>query len=472
MASILFLQMQQFAYPGLYYICGALKSAGHRYDVLATNRPSIIRERIETFKPDIIGFPCLTGLHKGILSVSETIKRAFPSCKVLLGGVHPTLFPEIINDPNVDFICRGEGEGPTKELLDALDSGLEDFDIPNISYKKNGNVFHNEMRPLADPLDSLPFPDYSIYRSMPVIAADTYPAVFMIRGCPFSCTYCHNSNQKKIYKGKGTYVRMFSIERILDEVQSAIIHYPKTRAVLLGADTLGTNIKWLEELLTKYSKRFGIPYNCIIRPEFITEELARLLRDTNCNMIAFGVESGSERVRKELLNRKYSNEQIVRAAGLLKKYGVKFRTYNIIGFPSESQDEMLSTLEMNIQIGADYPWCSIYTPYPETRLSEYSISQGYLDKDFNYDSVPSSFFNDTVLKNTDRNFILNLHSFFQAVVLFPRLKRLVKCLLKLPHNSFYRFIFKAVYSYVCIRSEKRSILSYIKLAFANRKLFE
>jgi radical SAM superfamily enzyme YgiQ (UPF0313 family) len=464
--------MQQFAYPGLYYICGTLRSGGHEYDVLATNRLPIIRERIETFRPDIIGFPCLTGLHKGILSMSKAIKKEFPSCKILIGGVHPTLFPKILNDPSVDFICRGEGEWPTKELLDALDSGLEDFDIPNISYKKNGDDFHNEMRPLVDPLDSLPFPDYSIYKNMPIISADTYPAVFMIRGCPFSCTYCHNSNQKEIYKGKGRYVRMFSIDRILDEVESAIINYPDTRAVFLGADTLGTNIKWLEELLTKYNERFDVPYNCLIRPEFITEELVRLLSDTNCNMIAFGLESGSERVRSELLNRKYSEEQIVRAAGLLKKYGVKFRTYNIIGFPSESRDEMLSTLELNLRIGTDYPWCSFYTPYPETKLSEYSISQGYLDRDFSYDSVPSSFFNDTILKNTDRNFILNLHSFFQAVVLFPRLMPAVKCLLRLPHNAFYRFIFKTVYSYVCIRSEKRSFLSYMKMALANRKLFK
>ena len=165
------------------------------------------------------------------------------------------------------------------------------------------------MRLLINPLENLPFPDYSLYRNIPSIAGDTYPTVFMTRGCPFSCSYCHNSNQRKIYKGKGKYVRSFSIERILSEVESAIFHYPKTKAVFLGADTLGSDLNWLSELLTRYCLRFDVPYNCLIRPEFINKDLVKLLKETNCHMIAFGIESGSERIRKKLLKRNYSNEQ-------------------------------------------------------------------------------------------------------------------------------------------------------------------
>ncbi|OGQ96071.1 MAG: hypothetical protein A2521_13255 [Deltaproteobacteria bacterium RIFOXYD12_FULL_57_12] len=472
MARILFLQPQQFAYAGLYYICGTLKSVGHQYSVLAANRPETISKHIREFAPDIIGFPCLTGMHREILAIASSIKEEFPGARILLGGIHPTLFPDILRNPNVDFICRGEGEWPTAELLNALDAGLSSFDIPNISWKKNGEIFHNEMRPLLDPLDSLPFPDYSIYRDIPVIAADTYPTVFMTRGCPFSCTYCHNSNQRKIYKGKGKYVRSFSPERILDEVEAVISQYPNTTAVFLGADTLGTDLGWLTDLLTRYRARFDMPYNCLIRPEHINEELARLLKETNCHMIAFGIESGSERIRRDLLRRGYPNKQIMQAAGLLKKYGIRFRTYNIIGFPTETPAEMMETLRLNLEIKPDFPWCSIYTPYPETKLSEYSVAHGYLDKNFTYDDVPLSFFNDTVLKNVDRNFIVNLHSFFQTMVLFPSLTPLLKYLLRIPPNRVFRFLFKAVYSYVCIRSENRTVVSFLKLALANRKFFK
>ena len=189
-------------------------------------------------------------------------------------------------------------------------------------------------------------------------------------------------------------------------------------------------------------------------------------------MIAFGIESGSERIRRDLLRRGYPNKQIMQAAGLLKKYGIRFRTYNIIGFPTETPAEMMETLRLNLEIKPDFPWCSIYTPYPETKLSEYSVAHGYLDKNFTYDDVPLSFFNDTVLKNVDRNFIVNLHSFFQTMVLFPSLTPLLKYLLRIPPNRVFRFLFKAVYSYVCIRSENRTVVSFLKLALANRKFFK
>jgi radical SAM superfamily enzyme YgiQ (UPF0313 family) len=414
----------------------------------------------------------MTGLHKEVLKRAEEIKKSFPGIRTLLGGIHPTLFPDVIENPSVDLICRGEGEMPVVELLDAIDDGGGALNIPNISYKSNGKAIHNEMRTLTDPLDGLPMPDYSIYRDNPVIASDTYPMVFMTRGCPFSCTYCHNSNQKAIFKGKGRYVRSFGIERILTEVESALKSYPEAKAVLLGADTLGKDIKWLGDLLKRFNERFELPYNCLIRPEFIDEDLVRLLRDTNCHMVALGVESGSERVRKDLLNRRYTNERLMKAAGLLKSHGVKFRTYNIIGFPSETREEMLSTLELNIKIRPDYPWCSIFTPYPETKLAAYSIENGYLGGDFSYDSVPTSFFNDTVLKNVDRNFILNLHSFFQLTTMFPSLYPLVKVLIRLPHNVLYRLLFKVVYSITSLRSEKRTLASFLRIAFANRRLFK
>lgn len=472
MARILFLQPQQYAYPGLYYICGALKRTSHPYRVLATNRFANISEGIREFKPDIIGFPCLTGLHREILQLADQIKEEFPTCKILLGGIHPTLCPQIITQPSVDFICRGEGEQPTCELLDALDSKAESFDIPNITWKKAGVVHSNEMRPLADPLDSLPFPDYAIYSDCPPIANDTYPTVFMTRGCPFSCTYCHNSNQRKIYQGKGRYVRSFSPQRILEEVASVIHNYPNARAVFLGADTLGTDMEWLTELLTSYRARFTLPYTCLVRPEFVTEELAALLQKTNCHMIAFGIESGSERVRRELLHRNYTDAQIVLAARTLKKHGIKFRTYNVIGLPSETPEEMLATLELNLQIKPDFPWCSIFTPYPETKLAEFAVANGYLDSTFSYDDVPLSFFNGTVLKNVERDFILNLHSLFQLMVFFPRLYPLLKPLLKLPHTRIFSYLFKAVYAYSCIKSERRGLISFFRLALANRKFFK
>ncbi len=472
MGHILFVQSQTFAYPGLYYICGALKAAGHTYKVLISAKAAPVKQYIATFKPAVVGFPCMTGMHRKVLEIAQGIKQDFPECKTLLGGIHPTLYPEIINDPHVDYLCRGEGEAAVVELLDAMDAGKPSDAVRNISYKAGHEVRHNPMRPLADPLDDLPFPDYSIYRHVPVVSADTLPMVYMTRGCPFSCSYCHNSSQRTVYRGLGRYVRTSGVARILDEVEAALQSYPQARAVLLGSDTLGTDLGFLTALLTAFHARFNIPYACLIRPEFINADIAGLLNKTNCHMIAFGLESGSERVRRGLLNRKYTNAEIIQAAAILKKYKIRFRTYNIIGFPSETRQEMLETLELNLEIKPDFPWVSIFNPYPGTRLAEFSMNRGYLPGDFNYDCLPPSFFNDTLLQNVDRNFILNLHSFFQLIILLPRLYPVLEKLLAVKHSKLFRLVFKAVYAYTCIRSENRSFASFVGLALANRKLFK
>ena len=472
MARILLVQNQMSVHPGIYYLCGMLRSAGHEYRVVVDQGKERTLRELDAFSPDFVAFPCLTGIHKLVLRSAAAIKRARPRCQILVGGAHPTLFKDFVLNEPIDFICRGEGEEATKELLEVWESGSDDFSgVRNISWKRRDAVFHNETRDLVDPMDALPFPDYSVYGDIPTLADSTYPMVWLTRGCPFACSYCHNSKQRELVRGKGSYVRSFGIDRILEEVRSALDSYPRTRAILLGADTLGADTAFTEELFTRYSQEFDIPYTCQMRPELITEDMARLLKDTRCHMVAFGIESGSERIRVDLLKRRYQNQAIVDVARMLKKHGVKFRTFNIVGFPTETRSEMLETLAINQAIRPDFPWCSIYTPYPGTELADFSIAHGYLDSDFSYDDVPSSFFNTTILDRVDTNYILNVHALFQMMVLFPRLSPLLEALLGTPHTFITKSIFKLTYSYLCIRAEKRPIASFVKLALANRKFF-
>lgn len=469
MSSILLVQLQKYPYPGLYALCGALREAGCRYEVLASADDLEIVERVRSFGPDVVGFTCMTGSHRQVLAAAAAVKRATPGTPVLLGGVHATVFPSILDDENVDYVCRGEGEQTTVELLQAVVEGRDVREIRNISYKDGPEVVHNPLRPLANPLDSLPFPDYSIYRDDPVISTDTYPLVFMTRGCPFSCGYCHNSEIRGLYQGLGPYVRSLSNDRILDEVEAALRWYPNTRAVNLGADTLGADMDVLTDLLTRHHRRFDVPYTCLVRPEFITEDLVRLLAETRCHMLGFGVESGSERVRKELLGRGYSNERLLWIGRLLKRHGIRFRTYNVIGFPTETRQEMLSTLDLNIQLAPEYPWCSIFTPYPGTELANFAISQGYLGPSFDFDQVPVSFFSDTVLEGVDREFIHNLHALFQTAVLVPGARRWLPTLLDRPPSAVHRLVFKATFASIWLRSERRSLSNLAKIGWANRE---
>lgn len=472
MGKVLFIQTQKYAYPGLYYLCGALKEAGHEYQVIHALNMTEAAPAIAEFEPELIGFSTMTGAHKAILRLSSEIKTQFPDVRIVLGGAHPTLYPDVLKHPAIDFVCRGDGEGALVELADAVCAGGAMPPIFNINHKdQNGDIVEMAMRPLVSVMDELPFPDYSIYQSIPEIAADEYPMVYYERGCPYTCSYCHNSDQRAMYKGLGKYVRRFSVDRIIKEAHSALSCYPKSRTLMLGADTFGAKKDFTRELLHRFQDEVGVSYTCLIRPELVTDELAQLLSATGCHMVAFGVESGSERIRTQILGRKYTNEKVIEAAETLRKHGVQYRTYNIVGFPGESREEMLATLELNLKIRPEFPWASIYTPYPRTELADYCVENGYLDDSFSFDDVPLSFFNDTILKNVDRSFIRNIHAFFQIFVLFPFLYPLFKWVLYVPHNRFFGFIFKAVYSYVCVRSENRTIFGFLKLALGNRHMF-
>mgnify|MGYP001068749226 CR=1 FL=1 len=132
------------------------------------------------------------------------------------------------------------------------------------------------------------------------------------------------------------------------------------------------------------------------------------------------------------------------AARILRKYGLKFRAYNMVGLPGETVRNVYETIELNIQARTDFPFCSIFTPYWGTKLCDYAVERGLLDKKSNPDDFSANF-----------NLGLILERFFQIVVLFPKLFPIAKKLAKLPNNIFFHFWFGLVFFSVFLRSERR-----------------
>ncbi len=470
MAHILMIQLQPAPYAGTAYLCGAAKAAGHEFSLLIHTDPSAgkLNARIAEIKPDIIGFSCMTGFHLKALRLIREIRQKH-DIPVIMGGAHPTLFPEVLNEPGVDIICRGEGEYALVDLLNAMDAGAPFVSIPNLSVKSKGTIHRNEVRPLADPLDALPLIDWSCYKG--TVVQKSPPVVFPIRGCPYSCSYCFNASVREMYRDKGPYVRYFSAERAIKETKAALDFF-EPQPVLFASDTFGvTHSKWLGDVLRGYAKLTDLPFVMLLRPEVITDELVAILAAHNCHAIAMGVESGSERVRKEILNRHYSNELLVNAADKLHRAGIKFRTYNIIGLPGETAAEIEETIDINIKMRTDFPRAAIFVPFPDTEIVEKAKALGLLDASFSFDSVPNSILDRTVLKldDADKNRIQNTLYFFQSMVIFPRVRKLLGKFTGIPSNAAFRAWFYLVYAYLHRKSEGRSVFGYMRYIFANRK---
>lgn len=465
MTKILMIQLQPVPYAGTAYLNGATLSKGHEFVLFLNTDSECILQKIKEENPGIIGFSCMSCLAKDIIAIAKEIKKKF-EVPIIIGGPHPTLFPEVIEEDCFDIICRGEGEEALIELLDAIEKKQDYSKIQNLYVKKNGEIYRNELRQLIEPLDKAPVIDWSCYKGTSV--QNSPPIVFPIRGCPFSCSYCFNAKTRDMYNGKGNYLRHFSVERTILETKKALEVFSHS-PVLFTSDSFGTDLEWMDSLFGEYEKITKLPFVLLLRPELVTEKCVDILAKHNCFSVAIGVESGSERVRSEVMNRNYSNKLLLEVGERLHKKGIKFRAYSMIGLPTETEEEMWETIDINIKMKTDFPKASIFIPLPGTKIVELAKEEGYLGQDFYFKDIPYSVLSETILKKLNKDKIKNTLYFFQTMIIFPKSRGIIKKLIKIKPNIFFRLWFYLIHAYLHKKSEKRSLIPFIKYIFSNRK---
>lgn len=456
-------QLQIAPYVGTAYLNAATRRAGHEFAVHLVDGHEKTLGRIAAMKPSLIGFSCMTPLANKTLSLAAEIKKHF-DIPIILGGPHPTLFPEVIQEDAVDMICRGEAEETLPELLTAIDRGQPYTGIRNLWVKQQGQIYRNPIRPLVDPLDNIPLIDWSCYRG--TAALNSPPLAFPIRGCPFSCSYCFNAPLRKIYAGLGRPVRHFSASRSVQEIEQALEFFSPS-PVLFASDSFGIDLPWMSDFLDAYSARIDLPFVLLLEPQLATETFVDLIAKHRCHCVALGVESGSERVRREILNRRYTNQQLVAVADRLHRRNIKIRTYNMVGLPTETEAELWQTIDVNVQMKTEFPRGAIFTPLPGTQIVETALREGYLEEGFSFKSIPTTILSTTVLKKLDRDRVTNLLYFFQTAILFPKWRSLLKFLVSRKPNLLYRLWFSWVYVYLHRKSENRKLIPYIKYVLRN-----
>ena len=273
---------------------------------------------------------------------------------------------------------------------------------------------------------------------------------------------------RDLYQGKGKYVRIRKIEKVIEECKR-LKNETDVRVIYFADDVFGMSKPWLYEFLPIYKKEVGLDFICLLRADIVAsdEEYAFRLAEGGCRSVFFGVESGNERLRNLVLHKQLTDAQIIKAADWLHQAGIKFRAYNIMGLPEETLEDAFSTIELNIKIKTDYPWCSIFSPLPGTELTDYAFKQGYLDEQFEYNSLSQSFFLTSNLKLPHIEEMVNLQKFFQTVVLWPWTFPIVKRLIRRKPNRLFAWWFGLIYFYVYIKSERRNLWATFKFALRN-----
>ena len=443
MTKIAFLQSEYEDKLGVLYLIAYLKVKGHLAEMFIEKSKWL--DDVKEFQPNILGFSCLTGGHLWVESYVEKIKKEKRwDIPIIIGGSHATFFPQMIENPYIDFICRGEGEYALKELLDKIEKGEDLTSIQNIWAKRNGLIIKNEVRPLITDLDMLPIPDRSHYNKYPLLKRNPHKRMIASRGCPFNCTYCYNSAFKALYKNKGKIVRRRSVENVIQEIL-LLKQQGGWKTLEFVDDAFLVHKEWFLRFTEKYQKKVNLPYTCFAIAKNIDQEVAEALKRSNCKCVEFGIEAGSEKIRKEIYKKRVSNSDIVRGAELLHQQGIKFLTFNMVGAPFETIEEMGETIRLNQQIKTDYPWCSIMQPYPGTEIFNYCLEKGLVDNKTEIDSF--TYFEKSILNQEGKHTIENVQKLFFLFSKWPFLNKFYKILVKLPFNNLYTLIFYICYTY-------------------------
>jgi anaerobic magnesium-protoporphyrin IX monomethyl ester cyclase len=449
--KVLFIHTFDYYEPlGIMVLSAFLKKNGHECQLLDLKFDKNYIKKALEIKPDIIAYSITTNNWKRYHKINLELKKNLFFFSIF-GGPHCTFFPEFINEDGVDAICRGEGEDALLELTQALEQKNDFSKIQNLWIKKDGSVFKNDIRPLIQDLDTLPFPDRQLINKYKKYSKRSRVRTITSRGCPYNCTYCFNHSYKELYSEKGKYVRQRSPENVIEELKQLKSLYNPVNFEFHD-DIFILNKTWLENFVYLYiSEKIQIPFEINVRVDLVTSEVAELLKKAGCYSVQFGIESGNEKIRNEILQRNISDEMILKAASIFKFNKIKVNTFNLVGIPSENITDTIATMILNSKCRVTYAMNSIYQPYPGTKLAEYAIKMNYYDgRVDNFDK--NYLYGKSIINSKDIKKIERLHYLFAFGVKYPFLIPIIKILLKLPLNKIYQswyFIYR-VYNVIFV----------------------
>lgn len=334
-------------------------------------------KNINSFKPEAVGISVVSLHLEYSKQIAREIKKA-GNIPIIVGGCHPTLEPEeTINITDFDALCIGDGELTISEYLDCLENKKGLAGVKGLWYKKNSEIFRNELRELIQDLDSLPIPNYDLWEDLSLYLYFLQRMYFIgVRGCPYSCTYCDERPLSKANKGKR--FRFRNPRAFAREIKCQWEKYKdKGMETAHIFDAVFTFDKeWLKEFCDEY-KKIGLAdrlsYTVFIKADEMNseEEKVKLLSESGCRQVRVGIESGNEEIRSNLFKKINSpNEQIEKAIATYKKYNMLVKGYNIYGAPKETKATMMETFSFNKKLRPHFPVFFTYAPLPGTELAD------------------------------------------------------------------------------------------------------
>jgi len=370
-----------------------LKQAGHIVDLwqlcediapLPSKEEFI--SRLKRIAPDIVGFSVVTNQWPYAKKLASWAREA-TSAPLVCGGIHAmAAAEEILQTSSFDYIFRGEAEEAFLEFVEKMARKENVAEVRNLGLIQNGRIQINPVRPLPD-LNKLPFKDYDVFDFQKIVdAKNGWVGLMASRGCPFSCTYCFNHQMVTQYRKdlncsfkQLNYIRHFDARQITIEIEYLLRNYRNIKMFIFDDDLFTFYRPYVTEFCQAYKNVSSIPFVVNAHVGFFDKERARCLAEAGCKIVKFGVESGSDRIRRQVLQRHMKNKKIVESIRTAHQFGLHASVFLMIGLPDETYEDVMATVRlMGKAKPGRYRW-SFFFPFPGTKAYELSAKLGYID---------------------------------------------------------------------------------------------
>lgn len=392
-------EVPQVSYPlGLMYLASYLRSSqpDHEIELLdlrCHRKPlELLVERLDGMKPDIVAISALTAEGETLHRIAAIAKEHDPDSVVIVGGPHITACTSYVGeDGNIDVLVMGEGEETFVELVTAVQEGTGFRGIPGTAVLVDGRVEWGPARELIQDLDIIPYPAwdlvdidvYSRFGRTGNVKRGRFLPLFTSRGCPFRCYYCCNVFGK-------TY-RTRSAENVIGEVREIVDRFD-VRDIEILDDIFNLDLERAKTIcrgILDLDLLIAFPNG--VRADRLDHELICLLAEAGTTNMAVAIETSSQRLQKKI-GKNLDVDRVKQAVVWANEEGIMTVGYFMLGFPTETREEMLDTIEFAVNMDLFFASFFIVTPNPGTplwdqvmgdtdlstvRFSEYNVFSGY-----------------------------------------------------------------------------------------------
>lgn len=372
---------------GMLVLAAVARTRGYRVHLVDAKQQGAsvddVTRQIAALRPDYLGLSATTISVTNAARIAERVKARVPNVVTILGGAHVSAIPERTLEafPCIDFGIVGEGEVSLFELLAGLDAGRAVDGVAGLAYRRDGRVRANPRAPYIDDLDALPLPAWDLLSDFPhrfqpsLFSYPRTPVATLItsRGCPFSCSFCDRSTSGK----RG---RMHSVEYVVRLCRHLVGR--GVRHIIFVDDLFTVRKQRVVDMCRAFlDEGFTFSWSCNSHPNLLDLDTMKLMRRAGCWQIAYGIESGSQRIL-DVVKHEVRIPRMRETLRMTRAAGIRTKGYVMIGHPTEGLDSLAETAEFLKEVELDLCQITKFTPYPGTPAYPTIREHGTFDEDW------------------------------------------------------------------------------------------